>query len=43
MQVAEYDNFYFHTNDPVFFQSIMAGRTEPYNLQLDMAFYKEND
>jgi len=34
MQVAEYDHFHFHTTDPVFYQSIMAGRTEPYPCHL---------
>lgn len=34
--VAEYDNFHFHTTDPVFYQSIITGRTEPYPCHLDI-------
>jgi FkbM family methyltransferase len=36
MQIAEYDNFRFYTDDPVFFYSINHGQTEPYPLHLDI-------
>lgn len=36
MQIAQYDNFSFYTDDPVFYHSINNGYTEPYPLHLDI-------